>query len=350
MAMCPERKQTSSANHKTPSSPSSFPSCCCLQYCSGVRSSRNMLPGPCGATEVSRKRGAEPGLLPRHVSERKRACWGILTSQGSWADRSPLHEAASQGRLLALRTLLAQGYHANIVTIDHVTPLHEACLSGHVACVRALLNAGANVNAATIDGVTPLYNCCTSGSVSCVELLLQSGAHTRAHHTHFPSALHEACKRGNSHCVEALLSHGADPDYEVSHLGSPLYVSCLHRHTACSKVLLHRGADVSVGRGCDSPLHAAVRQDSADQVSLLLDYGANTNFRDSNNQRPVELAPPGGKTHQLLLAFEASPRSLCQLCRLQIRNLIGRSRLNLLPVLPLPGLLTHYLDYRSNEQ
>lgn len=27
---------------------------------------------------------------------------------GSWADRSPLHEAASQGRLLALRTLLAQ--------------------------------------------------------------------------------------------------------------------------------------------------------------------------------------------------------------------------------------------------
>lgn len=137
---------------------------------------------------------------------------------------------------------------------------------------------------------------------------------------------------------------------------------------------------MSVGRGCDSPLHAAVRQDSADQVSLLLDYGANTNFRDSNNQRPVELAPPGGKTQQLLLAFEgtghvllwglcycaepdetksqqlclclllASPRSLCQLCRLQIRKLIGRSRLNLLPVLPLPGLLTHYLDYRSNEQ
>ncbi|XP_030580396.1 ankyrin repeat and SOCS box protein 5-like isoform X1 [Archocentrus centrarchus] len=306
--------------------------------------------GPSGAAEVSRKRGADPGLLFKHVPERKRACWGILTSQGSWADRSPLHEAASQGRLLALRTLLAQGYHANIVTIDHVTPLHEACLSGHVACVRALINAGANVNAATIDGITPLYNCCASGSVGCMELLLQSGAHRRAPHTHFPSALHEACKRGNSQCVESLLSHGADPDDEVSHLGSPLYVSCLHRHTACSKILLHRGADVSVGRGCDSPLHAAVRQDSADQVSLLLDYGANINLRDSNNQRPVELAPPGGKTQQLLLAFEVSPRSLCQLCRLRIRNLIGRSRLKLLPLLPLPALLTHYLEHISNEQ
>ncbi|XP_044202703.1 ankyrin repeat and SOCS box protein 5-like isoform X1 [Thunnus albacares] len=329
-----------------------------------------MTEAPSVAAEVSRKRGAEPGPLTAHATERKKACWGILTSQGSWADRSPLHEAASQGRLLALRTLLAQrtlafpdhvaanvtpvtvsitqeakGYHANIVTIDHVTPLHEACLSGHVACVRALIHAGANVNAATIDGVTPLYNCCASGSVGCMELLLQNGAHTHTPHTHFPSALHEACKRGNSQCVESLLSHGADPDYEVSHLGSPLYVSCLHQHTACSKILLHRGASVNVGRGGDSPLHAAVRQDSADQVSVLLDNGADVNLRDSNNQRPVDLAPPGGKTQQLLMLFEVSPRSLSQLCRLQIRNLLGRSRLKLLPLLPLPSLLTYYLEH-----
>uniref|UniRef100_A0A4W6F8Q8 SOCS box domain-containing protein n=1 Tax=Lates calcarifer TaxID=8187 RepID=A0A4W6F8Q8_LATCA len=276
-------------------------------------------------------------------------CECVCLCPGSWADRSPLHEAASQGRLLALRTLLAQGYHANNVTIDHVTPLHEACLSGHVACVRALITAGANVNAATIDGVTPLYNCCASGSVGCMELLLQNGAHVHTPHAHFPSALHEACKRGKhsirGQCVESLLSHGADPDYEVPHLGSPLYMSCLHRHTACSEILLHTGASVNVGRGGDSPLHAAVRQDSADQVSVLLDYGADVNLRDSNNQRPVELAPPGGKTQQLLLAFEVSPRSLCQLCRLQIRKLIGRSRLEQLPRLPLPSLLTRYLEH-----
>ncbi|XP_031723003.1 ankyrin repeat and SOCS box protein 5b isoform X3 [Anarrhichthys ocellatus] len=291
---------------------------------------------PTGAPEMSRKRIAEPGPLPEQVQERKKACWGILTSQGSWADCSPLHEAASQGRLLGLRTLLAQGYHTNIVTIDHVTPLHEACLSGHVACVRALINAGANVNATTIDGVTPLYNCCASGSVGCVELLLQNGAHTHTPYTHFPSALHEACKRG---------------------------------------------ANVNVGRGGDSPLHATVRQDSADQVSVLLDYGANVNIRDGNDQRPVELALAGGKTQQLLLTFEGTaisspavilnidawnhskfrlyhnskrkslclflgcPRSLYQLCRLQIRNLIGRSRLKLLPLLPLPTLLTDYLEH-----
>uniref|UniRef100_A0A3P9HAL8 SOCS box domain-containing protein n=1 Tax=Oryzias latipes TaxID=8090 RepID=A0A3P9HAL8_ORYLA len=263
---------------------------------------------------------------------------------GSWADRSPLHEAASQGRLLALRTLLAQGYHANILTIDHVTPLHEACLSGHTACVRTLINEGANVNAATIDGITPLYNCCTSGSIGCIELLLKNGAQIEIQHAHFPSALHEACRRGNSQCVESLLSHGADPDCQLPLLGSPLYVSCLHQQLACSRVLLHRGADVNSGRESDSPLHAAASQDSADQVSLLLQYGANVNCKDSRGQRPVEIASPGGKAHWLLVAYEGSPQTLFHLCRLRIRKLIGRSRLELLPLLPLPPLLTNYMQ------
>ncbi|XP_076004293.1 ankyrin repeat and SOCS box protein 5b [Genypterus blacodes] len=300
---------------------------------------------PSTAPHESRKRGAQPGHIPEHTTGRKRACWGILTSQGSWADHSPLHEAASQGRLLTLRTLLAQGYNASVHTINHVTPLHEACLSGHVACVRALIKAGANVNAATIDGITPLYNCCCSGSAGCMELLLQNGAQTHTAQTHFPSALHEACKRGHSQCVELLMCHGADPDYDVSHLGSPLYMSCLHQQIACSQILLHTGASVNSGRAGDSPLHAAVRQDSADQASLLLEYGADVNLKDSNNQRPLELATSGGKTQQLLLVYEGSPRSLCQSCRLQIRKLIGRSRFKQLPLLPLPPLLTNYLQH-----
>ncbi|KAI3352430.1 hypothetical protein L3Q82_005192 [Scortum barcoo] len=225
---------------------------------------------PSAAPEVSRKRGADPGPLPEHAPGRKKACWGILTSQG-W--------------LIELQSFLKGP--GQIAPLSMKQPLRADCL---------------------------------------------------------PCTLHSA-GTGNSQCVESLLSHGADPDYEVSHLGSPLYMSCLHQHTACSKILLHRGASVNVGRGRDSPLHAAVRQDCADQVSVLLDYGADVNMRDSNNQRAVELAPPGGKTQQLLLTFEVSPRSLCQLCRLQIRNLIGRSRLSLLPLLPLPSLLTHYLEH-----
>lgn len=34
--------------------------------------------------------------------------WNPALPTGSWADRSPLHDAASQGRLLALRNLILQ--------------------------------------------------------------------------------------------------------------------------------------------------------------------------------------------------------------------------------------------------
>lgn len=73
---------------------------------------------------------------------------------------------------------------------------------------------------------------------------------------------------------------------------------------------LSSGANVNVGRGAESPLHAAVRLDAADQVSVLLDFGADVNLRDGNDQRPVQLAPPGGQTQKLLKSFEGSPTSL----------------------------------------
>lgn len=71
------------------------------------------------------------------------------------------------------------------------------------------------------------------------------------------------------------------------------------------------GAKVNAGRGSDSPLHAAVRQDCAEQVSLLLEFGADVNLRDDNNQRALELAPPGGNIQQLLKTFQG--KAVC--CR-----------------------------------
>lgn len=53
-------------------------------------------------------------MLSTIISSEKHPCHSkhtCISALGSWADRSPLHEAASQGRLLALRTLLAQVTH-----------------------------------------------------------------------------------------------------------------------------------------------------------------------------------------------------------------------------------------------
>ncbi|XP_036750005.2 ankyrin repeat and SOCS box protein 5 isoform X2 [Manis pentadactyla] len=278
-------------------------------------------------------------------SSKRKASWGVLTSQGSWADRSPLHEAASQGRLLALRTLLSQGYNVNAVTIDHVTPLHEACLGDHVACARTLLQAGANVNAVTIDGVTPLFNACSQGSTSCTELLLEYGAKPQLESC-LPSPTHEAASKGHHECLEILISWGIVVDQDIPHLGTPLYVACMSQEFHCIQKLLYAGADVQKGRYWDTPLHAAAQQYSTEIISLLLEFGADINAKNMELLRPIDVATSSSLVERLLLQQEATPSSLCQLCRLRIRNDIGRPRLHLIPQLQIPTLLRDFLQYR----
>uniref|UniRef100_A0A668A0U9 Ankyrin repeat and SOCS box containing 5a n=1 Tax=Myripristis murdjan TaxID=586833 RepID=A0A668A0U9_9TELE len=221
---------------------------------------------------------------------------------GSWADRSPLHDAAGQGRLLALRNLILQGHNVNVMTIDHVTPLHEACLGDHVACARALIDAGANVNASTIDGVTPLFNACTVGSVPCTEVLLENGAKPQTPTFH-PSPIHEATSKGHSGCVEALVTWGADVDMDIPHLGTALYTACVCQELECARKLLREGANVQKGKSLESPLHAAAEKDCTAVVKLLLDFGADINARNMEFQRPVEVAPASSITEGFLLCW-----------------------------------------------
>uniref|UniRef100_A0A803SU97 Ankyrin repeat and SOCS box containing 5 n=1 Tax=Anolis carolinensis TaxID=28377 RepID=A0A803SU97_ANOCA len=178
------------------------------------------------------------------------------TDDCSWADRSPLHEAASQGRLLSLKTLIAQGYNVDALTIDQVTPLHEACLGDHVGCARLLLEAGANVS---------------------------------------------------------------------------IISSC---------------ANVQKGKFLETPLHAAARQSNPEIISMLLDFGADINAKNTEFERPIDVASPSTLVERVLLLHEATPCSLCQLCRLRIRNYIGRARLHLVPQLQLPTILKDFLQYR----
>ena len=66
------------------------------------------------------------------------------------------------------------------------------------------------------------------------------------------------------------------------------------------------GADVQRGRYEDTPLHVAAQGDSEELVSLLLEFGANANARNTEQKRPLETAPPSGLAEAALLQFEGS--------------------------------------------
>ncbi|XP_065771454.1 ankyrin repeat and SOCS box protein 9 isoform X2 [Muntiacus reevesi] len=256
------------------------------------------------------------------------------------SDWSPVHEAAIHGRLLSLRSLINQGWPVNLITADRVSPLHEACLGGHPSCANMLLRHGAQVNGVTVDWHTPLFNACVSGSHECVNLLLQYGASPYAV-SDLASPIHEAAKRGHMECIESLVAHGADIDQNISHLGTPLYLACENLQVACARKLLESGVNVNQGRGLDSPLHAVARASSGELVSLLLDFGADTQARNAEGKRPLELVPPESPLRQLLQ--REGPSSLMQLCRLRIRKCFGIQQHHKITGLSLPEELKRFL-------
>ncbi|KAG5833517.1 hypothetical protein ANANG_G00276750 [Anguilla anguilla] len=288
-------------------------------------------------TETALKRW--PWNMPLHT-------YGALICNplvaGSSADHSPIHEAALHGRLLSLRRLIGQGFSVNAVTLDGVSPLHEACLGGHATCAKLLVEHGANVNAVTIDGATPHFHACCSGSAACLNVLLEHGSAPSPTQS---SPIHEAAKRGHMECMEILLANGVDIDLETPQLGTPLYAACTSESTDCVEKLLHLGASVHLGRAQDTPLHAAARKNSVRVVELLTDYGADVLRRNHMGERPLDLAAPNSPVESTL-KLRKGPASLPQLCRLSIRDSLGRRRLHAVSRLPLPRQLSDYLLYR----
>lgn len=80
-----------------------------------------------------------------------------------------------------------------------------------------------------------------------------------------------------------------------------------------NQIVLHAGANVQKGKSLESPLHAAAEKDCTAVVKLLLDFGADINARNTEFQRPVDVAPPSSLTEGFLLFYEGI-RKLADLC------------------------------------
>ncbi|NXS51470.1 ASB5 protein, partial [Brachypteracias leptosomus] len=192
------------------------------------------------------------------------------------------------------------------------------------------------VNATTIDGVTPLFNACSRGSAACAELLLEYGAKAQWESC-LPSPTHEAASRGHSECLEVLISWGIDVDQDLPHLGTPLYVACVSQQIHCIRKLLYAVVQKN---------NEGKRREEKDKFAkcelfslfLVIPLLYKTVKQSTDFYSCV--------IKLLSFLFAATPSSLCQLCRLRIRNYIGRARLHLVPQLQLPTILKNFLQYR----
>ncbi|KAJ8373592.1 hypothetical protein SKAU_G00041720 [Synaphobranchus kaupii] len=224
---------------------------------------------------------------------------------GCWAERTPVHEAASLGHALQLQQLIQSGASVNIVAVDSITPLHEACVRGQTQCVRLLLDAGAQVDARNVDGSTPLCEACSAGSLESVQLLLQHGATVNpALTSRTTSPLHEACMGGNSDCVQLIVTKGAQLETYDLYYGTPLHVACANAHFTCAKVLLNAGAKVNAARLHETALHHAAKAKNVDLIEMLVEFGGNVYARDKQEKKPIDYTKLGSPPALCLEFYE----------------------------------------------
>ncbi|XP_074554673.1 ankyrin repeat and SOCS box protein 15b [Halichoeres trimaculatus] len=176
-----------------------------------------------------------------------------------------LYDASGNGNLDCIKLLLEHGANPNVASYACQLPIHRAAYEGHILALRTLIPITTK-RAIRLSGQNPVHSAADGGQAECLELLLQKG-----------------------YDVNALLDTHISENYSDLRK-SPLYFAVCNGDITCAEMLLAAGARTDL-----DPLRCilvAVRAERYELVRLLLSYGAEVNCYFSaicNTQFPTAL-------------------------------------------------------------
>ncbi len=246
----------------------------------------------------------DSGYTPLHFAARWQGntdLAALLLERGAYVNAltdgltlTPLHEAAGWlGHPEMCALLIEHAANIDAQTDGGRTPLHEAASEGRADICAELLMYEANVDARTLNDYTPLHLAAESGDLDTVRLLLDQGVDVNARSEWGETPLHQAAGRTRaSGTVQLLVDSGADVNARDDRGNTPLRAAALYGNTETARILLDSGADVTIrnDRGA-TPLHeAAGWYGNKRTCALLLNHGADVNARNQDGDTPLSIA------------------------------------------------------------
>ena len=197
--------------------------------------------------------------------------------------------SAAEGDQKALGLFFAAGFDVNTPNTAGYTGLMAAAERGRADIVKLLLDHKADPNAAGRDGGTALMLAAENNQPDIVKQLIARGADPNRQDNNGWTAVLKAAYQGNAKCIEILASH------TKLELDRALLVATLMEKKDAVKVLLDNGAEVDF-RASDgrSPLILAAGKGNKDIVELLLQAGADASLTDQAGQTAQTVASAKG--------------------------------------------------------
>ncbi|WP_177418259.1 ankyrin repeat domain-containing protein [endosymbiont of Lamellibrachia barhami] len=230
-------------------------------------------------------------IVEREHKEHKVAAQPEASPAGAATSTANIHEAAKNGALDEVKSLIAKGENVNAKDDRDLMPLYYAAHAGHKEICRFLIDQGANVNAAPEPFYKPLYaalNKRNKNGEEIFKLLVERGAdfemliggYTILHNAAL--GCHDDSQRG---IAEFLISKGANIYARGYQDKTPLHmIGCKE----IGELLISKGADIEArDKDGRTPLFIACSKNNMEISRLLISKGADVNAKDNRGWSPL---------------------------------------------------------------